>query len=85
LIRDGEGASVTYTHITERSTMSTSVLAPQLQHTPIRGSVRQDIAERIDTLMASLPRVENLDSAHRRDMMARYTAVLEGNFIYWTI
>jgi hypothetical protein len=63
--------------------MSTSVLAPQLQHTPIRGSVRQDIAERIDTLMASLPRVENLDSAHRRDMMARYTAVLEGNFIYW--
>ncbi len=63
--------------------MSTAFLTPQLQHTLIPGSVRQDIAERIDALMASLPRVEDLDSAHRRDMIGRYTTVLEGNFIYW--
>ena len=33
--------------------------------------------------MNSLPRVDQLSSEQRRGMIARYTAVLEGNFIYW--
>ncbi|MGC1871374.1 MAG: iron-containing redox enzyme family protein [Acidobacteriaceae bacterium] len=33
--------------------------------------------------MASLPDVNLLTSTERRGIIARYTAVLEGNFIYW--
>jgi hypothetical protein len=33
--------------------------------------------------MNSLPRVDQLSSEQRRGIIARYTAVLEGNFIYW--
>jgi hypothetical protein len=33
--------------------------------------------------MASLPKPGELTSAERREIIARYTAVLEGNFIYW--
>lgn len=36
-----------------------------------------------DELMAALPRAEHLSPAERRGIIARYTAVLEGNFIYW--
>ena len=37
----------------------------------------------IDSLMASLPDPEQLSAEQRRSLIARYTAVLEGNFIYW--
>jgi hypothetical protein len=37
----------------------------------------------IDDLIASLPDPRHLTSAERRGIIARYTAVLEGNFIYW--
>jgi hypothetical protein len=37
----------------------------------------------IDELEASLPEPEKLTSEERRGIIARYTAVLEGNFIYW--
>ncbi len=37
----------------------------------------------VDDLLASLPRAENLSADERRGIIARYTAVLEGNFIYW--
>jgi len=33
--------------------------------------------------MASLPPAERLSADERRGMIARYSAVLEGNFIYW--
>jgi hypothetical protein len=45
------------------------------------------IQARIDTaindLLASLPNPEELSCEQRRGIIARYTAVLEGNFIYW--
>jgi hypothetical protein len=63
--------------------MSTQVLTPHMEHAPVPGSIQQDTKERIDALMASLPRPEDLTSAERREIIARYTAVLEGNFIYW--
>jgi len=37
----------------------------------------------IDELMSSLPDPKQLTSEQRRGIIARYTAVLEGNFIYW--
>src|ERR1700758_4695956 len=37
----------------------------------------------IDELIDSLPDPEQLTSEERRGIIARYTAVLEGNFIYW--
>jgi hypothetical protein len=37
----------------------------------------------IDDVLASLPDPDELSAEDRRGMIARYTAVLEGNFIYW--
>ena len=37
----------------------------------------------IHDLLASLPNPEQLPPDERRGIIARYTAVLEGNFIYW--
>jgi hypothetical protein len=37
----------------------------------------------IHDLLASLPKPEQLPPDERRGIIARYTAVLEGNFIYW--
>jgi hypothetical protein len=37
----------------------------------------------IDDLLASLPKPGQLSPEERRGIIARYTAVLEGNFIYW--
>lgn len=37
----------------------------------------------IDDLIASLPDPRQLTSTERRGIIARYTAVLEANFIYW--
>lgn len=37
----------------------------------------------IDGLITSLPRADELSAVERRGIIARYAAVLEGNFIYW--
>jgi hypothetical protein len=37
----------------------------------------------IDEIMDSLPDPKQLTSEERRGIIARYTSVLEGNFIYW--
>ena len=37
----------------------------------------------IDELIDSLPAPKQLTSDERRGIIARYTSVLEGNFIYW--
>jgi hypothetical protein len=46
-------------------------------------SVQAHIDREIDALLASLPAPEMLSPGARRGILARYTAVLEGNFIYW--
>jgi hypothetical protein len=44
----------------------------------------QDQVESVtDSFLASLPRPELVSPDQRRGIIARYTAVLEGNFIYW--
>ena len=45
--------------------------------------VQEDVDRAIHDLLASLPRPEHLSPEERRGIIARYTAVLEGNFIYW--
>jgi Iron-containing redox enzyme len=59
--------------------------AVDLLHTP--GTMSAFVQARLDAtiqeLLASLPAPEQLSPAERRGIIARYAAVLEGNFIYW--
>src|SRR5579871_6277959 len=45
--------------------------------------VKAHIDREVDALISSLPDAELLSAEQRRSIIARYTAVLEGNFIYW--
>jgi hypothetical protein len=64
--------------------MNTTLLTPKLTLNPsLESSLKQDINNMIDDLMAKMPNINDLTSAERRGIIARYTAVLEGNFIYW--
>jgi hypothetical protein len=45
--------------------------------------IKDKAAAIIDDLIGSLPDPRQLTSEERRGIIARYTAVLEGNFIYW--
>jgi hypothetical protein len=60
--------------------MTTSLVAPQMQ---TLSSIKQRIDGQIDELIAALPDPKDLTTEQRRGIIARYTAVLEGNFIYW--
>jgi hypothetical protein len=46
-------------------------------------SIQEHVEHAIDELMASLPDPAELSADQRRGIVARYSAVLEGNFIYW--
>lgn len=51
---------------------------------PMPGSpIQQDINHAIEGLLMTLPDLNKLSAEQRRGIIARYTAVLEGNFIYW--
>ena len=60
--------------------MTASLVAPNLQNL---SSIRLRIDSEIDELITSLPDPKHLSSEQRRGIIARYSAVLEGNFIYW--
>lgn len=64
--------------------MTTTLTAPQsLQPNSSTSSMPQIIHGMIDDLIASLPDPKLLTDSERRGILARYTSVLEGNFIYW--
>lgn len=64
--------------------MNTTLIAPQESpNSSLDTSIQQTINGMIDDLITSLPDPKHLTSAERRGIIARYTAVLEGNFIYW--
>ena len=63
--------------------MNTEVLAPQMQAETLGASVQQRVTAMIDSLMAQLPNPAVLTAEERRGIIARYSSVLEGNFIYW--
>ena len=46
-------------------------------------TIHQQVSHAIDGLIACLPDPKQLSPELRRRIIARYTAVLEGNFIYW--
>src|SRR5216684_7879683 len=62
------------------TSVSCGLLTPNQSHT---ATIQERIDCIVDDLVASLPRAEQLSADERRGMIARYTAVLEGNFIYW--
>src|SRR5213593_13920 len=49
----------------------------------LTASIQEHLDHAVDDLLSSLPSVEQLSATERRGIIARYTAVLEGNFIYW--
>ncbi len=61
------------------STLS-DLLAPTQTQTD---SIKARLDSISDELLASLPHSQKLSSNERRGIIARYSAVLEGNFIYW--
>src|SRR5579875_476927 len=63
------------------NTMLATPLQPEAPMSEV--PVQQSINQLIDALMATLPNLKELSSAERRGTIARYTSVLEGNFIYW--
>jgi Iron-containing redox enzyme len=46
-------------------------------------AIQKSIEAMIDELISTLPDPRRLTSEERRGIIARYSAVLEGNFIYW--
>jgi hypothetical protein len=64
--------------------MNTTLLFPQESQRRSRDtSVQPTINGIIDALMDSFPEPKQLSPKQQREIIARYTAVLEGNFIYW--
>lgn len=47
------------------------------------GLLQERLTLIVDDLIATLPSVERVCATERRGVIARYCAVLEGNFIYW--
>jgi hypothetical protein len=46
-------------------------------------SIQHTVGNMIDELIGSLPDPSRLSSEEKREIIARYSTVLEGNFIYW--
>jgi hypothetical protein len=63
--------------------MHTLAVAPEVLNDSTLVATKYRIEQAVDRVMGSLPSPEQLSSEQRRGMIARYTAVLEGNFIYW--
>lgn len=63
--------------------MTTSTLSPELQNSSVDAFIKPKIESLIEEQITSLPTPSSLTSEERRGIIARYTAVLEGNFIYW--
>jgi hypothetical protein len=63
--------------------MHTLAVAPEISNESTLAATKTRIEQAIDNVMGSLPKPDQLSSEERRGMIARYTSVLEGNFIYW--
>lgn len=62
--------------------MSSASASLQLK-LPTGELLRSQVERSVTELLESLPQPELLSAEERRGIIARYTAVLEGNFIYW--
>src|SRR6516162_7370132 len=61
----------------EKSHMNATLLAHPVE------LIKEKTTAIIDELIDSLPDPNQLTSEERRGIIARYSSVLEGNFIYW--
>jgi hypothetical protein len=61
----------------------TLLASPELKDGALNTSIKETINSMIDDLIASLPDPRSMRNDERRGIIARYSAVLEGNFIYW--
>jgi len=62
---------------------STLLVSQRLKRQPDLPTIRQNTNDMIDDLISSLPDRNRLSGEERRGLIARYSTVLEGNFIYW--
>jgi hypothetical protein len=63
--------------------MTTTLATPPVQDSLVGASLKPQIDNLIEELITSLPDPGTLSAEERRGIIARYTSVLEGNFIYW--
>ena len=63
--------------------MSDMTLTSPLQDQSLEVSIKDHITTIIDNQINNLPEIEKLTSEEIRGIIARYSSVLEGNFIYW--
>jgi hypothetical protein len=63
--------------------MSKMTLTSPLQDEALELSIKEHITTLVDDHIARLTNLEQLTSDEIRGIIARYTAILEGNFIYW--
>jgi hypothetical protein len=63
--------------------MTASLVIAPMRNDLVGASFKPQIDSVIQELVASLPDPKTLSASERRDIIGRYTAVLEGNFIYW--
>jgi hypothetical protein len=63
--------------------MSKTTLTSPLQDELLELSIQEKITSIIDKQIAGLPSIERMKDEEIRGIIARYSAVLEGNFIYW--
>jgi len=61
----------------------TPAVADVVANVSTTASIQAHVDQAIEDLLATLPNPDQLSADQRRGILARYTAVLEGNFIYW--
>ena len=63
--------------------MVTSNWLPNVANDSLEANLEAKVEDIINEVIESLPDPQGLSSEERRGIVGRYTAVLEGNFIYW--
>ena len=63
--------------------MNTEAYVTQTPSRMLGAPIKEDVNDAINALLLSLPNHRDLSADQRRGIISRYTAVLEGNFIYW--
>jgi hypothetical protein len=63
--------------------MTPAVAGLETAHESKTAPIQAHLDREIEDLLKSLPKPGELSAEQRRGIIARYTAVLEGNFIYW--
>jgi len=62
--------------------MTLAFCGPQIS-TPNASTIRKQVDSAVGAIFTTFPNPEYLSADQRRSIIMRYTAVLEGNFIYW--